>query len=103
SQGLGTLYAWTPIEASFRTTEEVGRLTLRSQYNGPALATAFDHVSVRLGYNPAGLGGQNPVDTIKYILDTFLPGAEYDLDNFNAAAASLMGWKFGAVLTNPGD
>jgi len=103
TQMLGAIYAWTPLEAAFHPTSEVGRLTLHSQYNGGPLASYFDHCSIRLGYNPGGLGGQNPVDAIRYILDTLLPEAEYDLDNFNVAAQQLMGWKFGAVLTNPGD
>lgn len=102
-QTLGAIYAWTPLEASFRPTADVGRLTLRSQYNASALASSFDHCSVRLGYNPGGLGGQNPVDAIRYVLETFLPEAVYDHDNFNVAAQQLIGWKFGAVLTNPGD
>ena len=103
SPALDTIYAWTPVEASWQTTEAVGRLTLRSQQNAGTLPSYFDRLSVRLGYNPTGLGGENPVNTMQYVLDTFLEEAVYDAANFADAAQRVMAWKFGAVLTNPGD
>jgi hypothetical protein len=102
----GTVYGWTPLEVIFTVPEEMTslRLVLQSTYTGVTpLASFVDQVSLRLGYTAAGLGGENPVDAIRYMLETFLPDAVYDADNFAYAAQVLMGWKFGAVLTNPGD
>lgn len=102
----GAVYGWTPIEQVVRIPDEVEtlRLTLRSTYNGGSpLASFLDQISLRLGYSAAGLGGENPIDAIRYVLDTFLPNATYDATSFYDAAQQLMGWKFGAVLTNPGD
>lgn len=106
THSFGAVYAWTPVELVVQIPEEVEtlRLALHSTYSGVSgLASYLDQVSLRLGYSAAGLGGENPVQAIRYILDTFLPEAIYDHDNFNTVAQILMGWKFGAVLTNPGD
>jgi hypothetical protein len=106
SEDYGLNYAWLPTQVTFKVPPGVEsiRLAFLSTYAGGApLASFLDQVSLRLASAPFGLGGENPVDAIRYMLETFLPDAVYDADNFAYAAQVLMGWKFGAVLTNPGD
>jgi hypothetical protein len=101
---LAVAVVWTTVSGTFRAPADVTRWAIASQYSVDSWPTYLDawHVTAAFSF-AAHSGGQNPVDTLLYLLDTFLPDTQVERTSFARARSLLTGWKFGGLLTSPGD
>jgi hypothetical protein len=101
---LTPAFTWTSTRHTVRPTTDMMRVALRSKYTVTLQASAFDRVALNRLYSVhAGSGGENPAEAIAYILDTFVPLSRRNQASFDAAYETLINWKFGAILANPGE
>lgn len=105
-EDLPAEYAWARRAVTFRATATTTRLTLRSRYTVAAnvRASFFDDARAENQFRfDTGSGGSTPVEAMTYVIGTFLPAARRNVARFDDAYARLIAWRFGAVLTAPGD
>lgn len=99
---LPVTFNWTEVSGNFTPLDATSRVTLQSQYSIDPLASAFDDIEIFSVFSYTNqVGGQNPVDTARYVINTFLP-VSIDEAAFVRARRQLAQWRFGAYLTNPG-
>jgi hypothetical protein len=107
---------WTYAIGTFTASDETARLTMRAQYTvtGSPKAVYLDDFSL-LAQPQAGMGiagapvvlsndaGENPIDVLLFLLQTFTPTVGVNQQAFEEARALLTEWKFTGILTAPGD
>lgn len=96
---------WQTINGTFVPGSATTRFSVLSQYALTSFATFLDAATINAGFSFAqNTGGQNPIDALLYLLNTFRGTAlRYNVANFATAHSLLSHWKFGAYLTSPGD
>lgn len=100
TEDLTATYTWTKYQLRFRASDTITRLTWQSRYSTVVPRTSYlDNMSLQRVYAQ----GYNPVEQIRYIIQTFLPRLTVDEDSFIAAYDRLIQWRFGTVLFDPGD
>ena len=99
NEDLGTHYVWTRKVVSFVATAALTRLTWRSRFTGPSRASFFDRAVVQRVFS----AGDNPIEVIAYIIDTFLQPLQRNQASFDLAYTKLLGWRYGGSLTDPGE
>ena len=100
---LGTQYKWTPARGTFVALATTSRLTLTSRYAATVTPSFFDAVRLQRVFTlHGGSGGQNPVEAIAYVISTFTTD-RFDAASFRQVYQARLAWRFGAVLSHPGD
>ena len=105
-EDLAKEYAWRRRAVTFRATSTTARVTFRSRYTVAANArpSVFDNARVERQFRiQRGSGGSTPVEAMIYVIENFLPSPRRNAARFDTAYTQLIAWRFGAVLTAPGD
>ena len=98
-EDLPAVYIWTQYSVRFRATDAITRITWRNRYTtAVARASYLDNIILQRVYAQ----GYNPVEQIRYILKTFT-SLQIDEESFITAYDTLIAWRYGAVLFEPGD
>jgi hypothetical protein len=89
---------WWHGGGPFVATAGTATLTLRTQYDVSGLPAALWLDTIRLDEE-----GRHPVDVIRWLIETFLPGLAINAAAFEAAYLARAAWRCGGQWRDPGD
>lgn len=89
---------WWDGGGPFVATEDDATLALRTQYDLSGLPAALWLDNLRLEEE-----GRHPVEVIRWVIETFLPGLTINTASFQAAYLARAAWRCGGQWRDPGD